>query len=302
MRTIGIEDIRQESWVNRIDNQLLIIEDLGNLPFSAPDEPMKNEVVIIGFCKSGSLRLSIDGNEMYVRSNSMFIIRPNTVLSGYMISPGLSGGAIVFSTQKVGKLLFLSKQVWKSMAYLQNNPVLEIGEDEQKLLQAYSDIGMYNLCHSDMRYNADMMQSLFQVFLYHLLNIIESHNPDMQEAEEGMNSSDVLFRRFIMLLNMNSGCMRSVKECADALNVTPKYLSQVVKMASGRTALDWIHEIICKEIEQQMRYSDRSVKEIAMGLDFTSLSAFGRFFKKHFEVSPTAYKTLVSTSCGKQRF
>ena len=92
------------------------------------------------------------------------------------------------------------------------------------------------------------------------------------------------------LLAESAGRVRSVSAFANMLNVTPKYLSKCVKEESGRTPLDHIHEATINTIRQQLRYSDKTVKEISNDLDFPNLSFFGKFVKEHLGLSPTDYR------------
>ena len=40
----------------------------------------------------------------------------------------------------------------------------------------------------------------------------------------------------------------------------------------------------------QLKYTDKSVKEIAMQMDFPNVSFFGKYFKTHVGVSPMEYR------------
>ena len=88
----------------------------------------------------------------------------------------------------------------------------------------------------------------------------------------------------------SNGRVRSVSVFANMLNITPKYLSKCVKGESGRSPLDLIHETTVGTIRQQLRYSNKTVKEICTELDFPNLSFFGKFVKEHLGLSPTAYR------------
>ena len=39
-----------------------------------------------------------------------------------------------------------------------------------------------------------------------------------------------------------------------------------------------------------LKYSEKSIKEIAAYLDFPSISYFGKYVKSHYGVSPTQYR------------
>ena len=92
------------------------------------------------------------------------------------------------------------------------------------------------------------------------------------------------------LLAESAGRVRSVSAFANMLNVSPKYLSKCVKDESGRPPLDHIHEITVNTIRQQLRYGNKTAKEICADLDFPNLSFFGKFVKEHLGMSPTEYR------------
>ena len=102
--------------------------------------------------------------------------------------------------------------------------------------------------------------------------------------------STLVYRRFMSLLAESNGQIRSVSVFANMLNITPKYLSKCVKDESGRSPLNLIHETVVGIIRQQLRYSNKTIKEICAELDFPNLSFFGKFVREHLGKSPTDYR------------
>lgn len=83
---------------------------------------------------------------------------------------------------------------------------------------------------------------------------------------------------------------RNVSFYARQLNITPKYLSSVVKEVSGKTAARWIDESVILEAKALLKYSGLSIQEIAYQLNFSTQSFFGKYFKQHTGTSPSRYK------------
>ena len=77
---------------------------------------------------------------------------------------------------------------------------------------------------------------------------------------------------------------------AKQLNITPKYLSSVVKEVSGKTAARWIDESVILEAKALLKYSGMSIQEIAYHLNFSTQSFFGKYFKRYVGMSPLAYR------------
>jgi AraC-like DNA-binding protein len=105
-----------------------------------------------------------------------------------------------------------------------------------------------------------------------------------------VNRQQVLMRDFIQLIESNYIHKRSVNEYADLLSVTANYLSQSVKQVSGRNALSFITERVAAEARSLVRYTDMEISRIAYQLEFSDPTNFGKFFKKHAGVSPSAFR------------
>ena len=138
-------------------------------------------------------------------------------------------------------------------------------------------------------YHKEIMHCLLQSSIYELFAII---TPYVEYSIEGGNlkQANLLFQRFIEMLSANNGRMQPVKKYAQEMCITPKYLSNITKQVTGRTALDWIHSYTVKAIEKYLRRSNLSIKEISELLGFPNLSFFGKFTKSHLGMSPTQYR------------
>jgi AraC-like DNA-binding protein len=81
----------------------------------------------------------------------------------------------------------------------------------------------------------------------------------------------------------------NVKHMAKQLNLSPKYLSDLLKQETGKTALDLIHLHVVSEAKNMLLEGDKSVTEIAYELGFENPPYFSRLFKKEVGVSPTKF-------------
>lgn len=82
----------------------------------------------------------------------------------------------------------------------------------------------------------------------------------------------------------------TVKLMADMLHLSPRYLSDVLKQETGKTALELIHLFLVSEAKNLLTSSDTSVSEIAYTLGFENLPYFSRLFKKEVGITPGQYK------------
>lgn len=84
--------------------------------------------------------------------------------------------------------------------------------------------------------------------------------------------------------------MPSVSYMASQLNLSPKYLSDLLKQETGKTALELIHLYLISEAKNMLLEGDRSISEIAYRLGFENPPYFSRLFKKEVGLSPTEFK------------
>lgn len=83
---------------------------------------------------------------------------------------------------------------------------------------------------------------------------------------------------------------RSVGFYAGQLHLTPKYLTTIIRKTSGRTAAEWIDDYVVLEAKNLLKYSTMSIQEIAYCLNFPNQSFFGKYFRNHTGMPPSAYR------------
>lgn len=99
-----------------------------------------------------------------------------------------------------------------------------------------------------------------------------------------------LISRFEQLVNGNFSSIHMVSDYARMLNITPKYLNQVVKHILGITAKQVIQEQIMIIAKQELKFSNSSIKDIAQSLGFSDPYHFSSFFKEMAGISPLRYR------------
>ena len=78
---------------------------------------------------------------------------------------------------------------------------------------------------------------------------------------------------------------------AGQLGVTPRNLSQVVNSRFGRNFSAYVNELRVREAGDRLKRSEASVTDIMYDVGFSSKSTFNREFKRHFGMSPKAWRT-----------
>ncbi len=82
----------------------------------------------------------------------------------------------------------------------------------------------------------------------------------------------------------------TVHDLAAKLYLSPKYLSDLLKQETGKTALELIHLYVISKAKNLLIEGERNVAEIAYKLGFENPPYFSRLFKKEVGMSPKEYK------------
>jgi AraC-like DNA-binding protein len=82
----------------------------------------------------------------------------------------------------------------------------------------------------------------------------------------------------------------SVQYMADALNISSKYLSSLLKQLTGQTTQQLIHEKLIDKAKEKLSTTELSVSEIAYQLGFEHPQSFNKLFKTKTKQSPLAFR------------
>jgi AraC family transcriptional activator of pobA len=85
--------------------------------------------------------------------------------------------------------------------------------------------------------------------------------------------------RFFSLLRKDYKTKKLVSDYAVELSITPSYLNEIVKGATGRPASHHIRQRIVSEAKRQASYFGLNMKQTAYLLGFDDLAHFSKYFK-----------------------
>ncbi|MGJ1239502.1 helix-turn-helix domain-containing protein [Sphingobacterium siyangense] len=154
---------------------------------------------------------------------------------------------------------------------------IKLNEDEKEemryLEKMFSDEWL-----SQDNFQGEMLRTL----LKHL--IIKTTRTAKQQSECYSKFSDEkldMIRKFALLLEENFKKEHGVKFYADALNKSPKTLSNIFAILRQPAPSKIIQNRIILEAKRYLHYTDKTAKEIAYELGFESPAHFSRFFKMY---------------------
>ena len=111
-------------------------------------------------------------------------------------------------------------------------------------------------------------------------------NPQYRPDEVKSYRVRELFNHFMMLMERDFKQSRDVNYYANLMNITSKYLTNIVRQVTGHTPKTIIDQYVILQLKMQLQRTSQSVKEIAWEYHFTDVSFFCRYFKKHTGLTP----------------
>lgn len=87
----------------------------------------------------------------------------------------------------------------------------------------------------------------------------------------------------------------TVKDLADQLCTSPRYLTDVLKQETGKTALEHLHLFLLGEAKSLLLSTDQTIAQTAYQLGFENPPYFSRLFKKEVGLTPHAYRAQFLT-------
>ena len=288
MRKIGVKNFQTGDWMEFVGEEVLLVDDIAKMPdFSSV--MVKIESVQIVFCLEGRLDVTIDDKVHTVQKGEILFLSSNMVVSHYKLSEDIRAKVLIFSLKAIEDSIYLQRRIWKNIQYAAENPVFRPTEEEWQIIRRYYDI-FKTSGRSEARYQQDIVTHLLRSLILEFLLMTDNQLEGSEDVAHVSHNPQVLLSRFTEELGKSEGKIRSVEAFAEILHVTPRQLSSAIKTASGRNAMDWIHENTAKIIARELKYSDKTIQEICNDMDFVGLQSFGKFCRQNLGLAPREFR------------
>ena len=261
--------------------------------------PLRINCYMAVFCSSGSISCMLNMNEYTLSSGMLMVITPGNIvrITSPDLEQALSNASFTFIAVSVDYIsnsgLDFNSLFSEAMALMQN-PCIKIKDSELRLLSDYIDL-IYKITNSTAKYVRESVSAIMSSVFYQFASYFDDYLRDEHTrtvAAPDNSRHRRMFEALIKLVKDNHNSERMVGFYADKLCVTPKYLSKIVREVSGRSAPEWIDGFVIMSAKSMLKYSDMTVKEISIELNFPNQSFFSKFFKSQTGLTPNEYRTV----------
>ena len=273
-------------------DDLVVMENLGTIPLGSVC--LQNHGVLI-FCTEGRAQFEYDGNVIQLQKNDFFLYMVHSTVSNILTSSDFNCRQIWFTRDELWNIEIYNLVSLADMSLLKLYPVVHLTDDDIKLCDSYFQLLCSRMKSSTSALTPYIVRSLLGTMMLELLSIMRrsSEQAARQDRQEGVNSSihkKRIIDNFMRLVEESDGRIRRVDEFANKLNITPKYLSTILKEVMNRRPSTYILLYTLKAIERRLRFTDMTMQEIANDLKFPNASFFGKYCKEHLGMTPLEYR------------
>ena len=273
-------------------DELVVMENIGTVPSSAIC--LQNHGIIV-FCTEGRAQFEYDGNVVQIQKNDLFLYMVHSTASNILSSSDFNCRQIWFTRSELWNIEIYNMISVADMSQLKLHPIVHLSDEDIKLCDTYFQLLCSRLKSSTSVFTSYIVRSLLGTIMLELLSIMrrDAEHEMEQSQQEKINSNlhkKRIIDNFIRLVEESDGRILRVDEFARQLNITPKYLSTVLKEVMNRRPSTYIQLYTLKAIEYRLRFTDMTMQEISHDLKFPNPSFFGKYCKEHLGVTPLEYR------------
>jgi AraC-like DNA-binding protein len=109
-----------------------------------------------------------------------------------------------------------------------------------------------------------------------------------------LNRLETLLTDYFQSDDLATKGLPTVQHMADQLNVSPKYLSNLLRTLTGQNTQQHIHDKLIEKAKEKLSGTNLTVSEIAYELGFEHLPSFSKLFKTKTQLSPLQFRQLFN--------
>ncbi len=219
-------------------------------------------------------------------SNSIFFLDPKfqwkIVKNGSMGSSGY----ILYLAQEVLNHPRLSKLHINKVRLFSSGeiPVFKLSPGIEKRTQAILEM-IDELLGSHLSHKDDAILSLLNTFFVYC-----DGQCNIKSIVSNNHSKANVVYKYKQLVDQHICEHHEVARYAELLTISPKYLNECVQEVLSVSAKDIIIEQLLMRSRHQLKFSNKTIKEISFALGFSSPDYFSYFFKTHTGSTPSTLR------------
>lgn len=251
--------------------------------------------ISLGFYKV-SFKTSFSGSVKYGQSyydfqdGGLAFIAPRQIITTPENNFSYEGYSLYFHPDFLNKYPLMSAIHQYGFFHYSTSEALFLSEKEKKTVQALFDAITDELNNNIDQFSQDILVAQIEQLLatsnrfYHRQFITQKivSNDLMAQMEK-------LLSGYFQSDQISEG-LPTVQWVAESLNVSPHYLSDMLRAHTGQNTQQHIHNKIIEKAKEMLSTSELTVAQVAYQLGFGHPQSFSKLFKQKTSVTPLKYR------------
>jgi AraC-like DNA-binding protein len=269
--------------LQRIEQEKVIMADESALPVTLSNDFFVSPNFVISLCHKGSCKADFDMRPIEFKQHDIAVMLPDHIIGHGECSEDYSTTMIVIDREFFDQLT--NRESFSGYLKYKNRPNYHLNEEQ------YSQINtllatLRLVIEIDHPKRIESLANLLDILFYALTDYRGEESLDKNE-----NRNTFLFNSFYDLLIENYQQHHEIAWYSEKLCLTPKYFSGVIRQITGKSAAQWINEVLVLHANRLLyTRRDMNVQQIAYELGFKGNANFCRFFKDQTGLRPSEYR------------
>ena len=266
-----------------VKQEKVVMADESALPVTLDNEIFVSPNFVISLCHKGLCKADFDMRPIEFKQHDIAVMLPDHIIGHGECSEDYSTTMIVIDHEFFDQLT--NREAFIGFLKYKDQPNYHLNEEQySQITTILATLRLVVEIHHPKR--TESLANLLDILFYALTDY-RSDEPLYQVEVRNAH----LFNAFYDLLINNYKEQHEIAWYAEKLCLTTKYFSGVIRRITGKSAAQWIDEILILHAKRLLfTRRDMNIQQIAFELGFKGNANFCRFFKDQTGLRPSQYR------------
>ena len=269
--------------LEQVKQEKVIMTDESALPVTLENEIFVSPNFVISLCHAGSCQADFDMQPIEFKQHDIAVMLPDHIIGYGKCSEDYSTTMIVIDRAFFDELT--NRESFRGYLKYKYHPNYHLNDEQySQITTILATLRLVVEIHHPKR--TESLANLLDILFNALTDYRGDESLDMMG---GRNTN--LFNMFYDLLIKNYKQQHEIAWYAEKLCLTPKYFSGVIRQITGKSAAQWIDDMLILHAKRLLyTRRDMNIQQIAFELGFKGNANFCRFFKDQTGLRPSQYR------------
>jgi len=245
-------------------------------------DPHRHDTYGLFLLRTGELTMLLEGQPVIMQAASLLLVQPGQVHQ-CLRSENIAGWVMFFD----GKTVDINTRAISEQGINERLLFALSGDELEFTDQLFRSVFLACENQNPGPLHTQLLHALTNALFYQAVNL---HLLRKSCVETFASRPMQIVQEFKGLIKARFKTLKKPSAYAALLHVSVSHLNDTVKAQTGYSATHLIQQELIGEAQKQLRYSAKTVKQIAMNLGYSDYKYFIRLFTKINGGSPSAFR------------